>query len=187
MDGVVDGIQTVLLGAGGQIELALGCAELAVHTPCQVVLGGSLHVGLQILAQQLSKLSSVFSLFPSCLLPVQADLGVALAVCDTGHAQVHTNLGALAIEVGHELIEDVLLVLSGDVGVVLYGLCVNAILMDSSQLLLALLLNELGSGNLADGAAEIGRQFIAGIDVTTDRTYKLFHDKFLQKINFKII
>jgi len=31
VDGVVDGIQAVLLGAGGQIELALGCAVLAVR------------------------------------------------------------------------------------------------------------------------------------------------------------
>ena len=33
VDGVVDGIQAVLLGADSQIELALGCAELAVNTP----------------------------------------------------------------------------------------------------------------------------------------------------------
>ena len=31
VDGVVDGIQAVLLCAGGQVELALGCAELAVR------------------------------------------------------------------------------------------------------------------------------------------------------------
>ena len=31
MDGVVDGIQAVLLGAGSQIELTLGCAVLAVR------------------------------------------------------------------------------------------------------------------------------------------------------------
>ena len=41
MDGVVDGIQTVLLGADSQIELALSCAELAVNAPCQVSLGVS--------------------------------------------------------------------------------------------------------------------------------------------------
>ena len=41
MDGVVDGVQTVLLGASGQIELALGCAELAVNAPCQILLGVS--------------------------------------------------------------------------------------------------------------------------------------------------
>ena len=31
MDGVVDGVQAVLLGAGGQVELALGGTELAVR------------------------------------------------------------------------------------------------------------------------------------------------------------
>ena len=45
MDGVVDGVQAVLLGAGGQVELALGGTELAVNTPCQIVLGGGLHSG----------------------------------------------------------------------------------------------------------------------------------------------
>jgi len=109
MDSVVDGIQAVLLCAGSQVELALSCAVLAVNAPCQVVLGGGLHVGLQILAQQFSELSSVLSLFKSCLLPVQANFGIALAVSNTGHAQVHTNLGALALEVGHQLLEDVLL------------------------------------------------------------------------------
>ena len=43
MDGVVDGIQTVLLGADGQVGLALGGTELAVNAPCQIVLGGGLH------------------------------------------------------------------------------------------------------------------------------------------------
>ena len=36
VDGVVDSIQAVLLGALGQVELAGGGAELAVNTPCQV-------------------------------------------------------------------------------------------------------------------------------------------------------
>ena len=43
MDGVVDGIQAVLLCADGQVGLALGCTELAVNAPCQIVLGGGLH------------------------------------------------------------------------------------------------------------------------------------------------
>ena len=37
-------------------------------------------------------------------------------MCDTSHAQVHTDLTALALEVGHQLLEDVLLVFLGDVG-----------------------------------------------------------------------
>ena len=46
----------------------------------------------------------------------------------TGHAQVHADLGALAVEVGHQLIEDELLVLLGDIGVRLDGLAVDAVL-----------------------------------------------------------
>ena len=101
----------------------------------------------------------------SCLLPVQADLGVTLAVSDAGHAQVHTDFGALALEVGHQLLEDVLLILSGDVGVVLDGLSVDTVLVNSSQLLFALLLYELGSGNLTYGAGEIGSQLFSGASV----------------------
>ena len=71
VDGVVDGVQAVLLGAQSQIHLALGGAELAVHTPGQIVLGGSLHVGFQLLAQHLGKLSGVLGLFEGGLLPVQ--------------------------------------------------------------------------------------------------------------------
>ena len=33
VDSVVDGIQAVLLSAGGQVELALGRAEYAVNMP----------------------------------------------------------------------------------------------------------------------------------------------------------
>ena len=62
MYGVVDGVQVVLLGAGGQIELTLGGAELAVHAPGQVLLGVGGHVGLQVLAQQLGELGGVLSL-----------------------------------------------------------------------------------------------------------------------------
>ena len=33
VNGVVDSVQAVLLSAGSQVELALGCAELAVNAP----------------------------------------------------------------------------------------------------------------------------------------------------------
>ena len=181
VDGVVDGIQAVLLGADSQIELALGCAELAVNAPCQVLLGGSLHVGLQILAQQLSELGSVLSLFPGSLFPVQADLGVALAVGNAGHAQVHADLGALALEVGHQLLEDVLLVGIGDVGVVLDGLGVDAVLVLSGQLALFHDL-ELGTGDLAQGALEISGHLIGFVNITTNGADKLLHKYFLQNL-----
>jgi hypothetical protein len=45
-----------------------------------------------------------------------------------------------------------------------------------SQLQLALLLHELGSGNLANGAAEISGQLFSGMDVTTNGTNKLLHN-----------
>jgi hypothetical protein len=101
-------------------------------------------------------------------------------VCDASHAQIHTDLAALTLEVSHQLIEDILLVFLGNVGVVLNGLCVNAVLMNSSQLLLALLLYELGSGNLTNGAAELSVQLLGSVNITTNRTYKLFHNNFLQ-------
>jgi hypothetical protein len=50
----------------------------------------------------------------------------------------------------------------------------------SSQLHLALLLNELGSGDLANGAAELGVQLFGGVNVTTNGTNKLLHNNFLQ-------
>jgi hypothetical protein len=54
--------------------------------------------------------------------------------------------------------------------------------MDSGQLLLALLLHELGSGDIALGAAEIRSQLLGGMDVTTNTANKLFHNFFLQLI-----
>ena len=176
MDGVVDGIQTVALGAGSQVELALGSAELAVNTPCQILPGGSGHVGLQSGAQQLGKLSGVLSLFVSGLLPVQADLGVAFAVGDPGHAQVHTDLAALAVEVGLQLLQDISLVLSGDVGVVGNGLLIDAQLVLSGQLVILHDL-ELGTVHLADGALEVLRHGFAFVDITANGADKLLHNK----------
>ena len=44
MDGVVNSVQTVLLGAGGQLKLAGSSTVLAVHTPSQILLGGGGHI-----------------------------------------------------------------------------------------------------------------------------------------------
>ena len=168
MDGVVDGVQTVLLGAGGQVKLALGGAELAVNAPGQIVLGGGLHVGLQILAQDLGELGGVLGFLVGGLLPVQADLGVALPVGNAGHAQIHADLAALALEVGHQLLEDVLLVFLGDVGVVLHGLGVDAVLMLGGQLAFLHDL-ELGAVNAAHGALEaFGDVFLFAGDIRSN-------------------
>src|SRR5699024_4352330 len=146
------GVQAVLLGAGGQVELAGGGAVLAVHAPSQAGLGVGLHVGRQVLAQELGELGGGLGLLVGGLLPVQADLEIAVEVGDAGHAQVHADLGALAVKVGHELVKDELLVLVADVGVVLHGLGVDAVLVLSGQLGVGGHLLELGAGHLADRA-----------------------------------
>ena len=186
MDGVVDGVQAVLLGAGGQVELALGSAELAVHTPGQVLLGGGGHVGLQGAAQHLGELGSVLSLLVSSLLPVQAHLGIALPVCDPGHAQVHTYFAALAGEVGLQLLQDISLVGLGDVGVVPNGLFVDAELMLGSQLGGVHFL-ELGAVHMAHGALEAFGDLVPFVNVTADRANKLLHNKFLHNFVCDIV
>ena len=110
-------------------------------------------MGSRVAAQHLGELGSVLSLFVGGLLPVQADLGVALPMGNAGHAQIHADLAALAGEVGLQLLQDISLVLSGDVGVVGNGLLVDAELMLGSQLALFHDL-ELRTGELADGADE---------------------------------
>jgi hypothetical protein len=92
----------------------------------------------------------VLSLFISGLLPIQADLRIALTVSDPSHAQIHTNLGALAGEVGLQLLQDISLVLSADAVVVLDGLLINTILMLSSQSHLASHLLEHRCRHVAD-------------------------------------
>ncbi len=97
----------------------------------------------------------------SGLLPVQADLGIALAVGDAGHGQIHADLGALALEVGAQALDDLLLDLGGDIRAEL--------LADADDVLgspahLSLLFFELAAGDLADGA-ELGG-IVALMDVT---------------------
>ena len=162
MHGVVDGIQVQLLGLLSQIELALSSAVLGVHTHLQVLLGG---VG-QDLAQQLSELGSVLGLLQSGLLPVQADLGIALTVSHTAHGQVHTNLGALALEVLAQALDDLL-------GSTLS----NADNVLGSPGTIAALQHELLLGSLADGAEVRGG--IPFVNITANRADPLFHLFFL--------
>ena len=48
----------------------------------------------------------MLGLFIGSLLPVQADLGITLAVSYAGHSQIHTDFTALAVEVGAEAFDD---------------------------------------------------------------------------------
>ena len=180
MDSVVDGIEVVLLGTLSQIKLALRCAEFAVNTPLEVVLRGGLHVGFEILAEHFGEFGGVFCLFVSGLFPVQADLRIALAVGDAGHAEVHADLRAFAVEVGLQLVEDILFVSFGNVGVILDSLGVNAVLMLGSQGQIALDFLKHVALRMTDGA--FCRSSVAFVDVTADFANKFLHDKFLRKI-----
>lgn len=182
VDGVVDGVQAVLLGAGGQIELALGGAVLALNAPGQVLLGGVGHVGLERAAQELGELGGVLGFLKGGLFPVQANFGIALAVGDAGHAEIHADFAALTVEVGLELLEDVLLVLFGDV----VELGADAEHMLGGELHLALDLGELGAGNAADRALEIGGHLVAFIDVAANGA-NIFHLFILQKIRWVLL
>jgi hypothetical protein len=84
------------------------------------------------------------------------------------------------MEVGQQLIQDELLVLVGDVGIVGNGGLVDTELMLGSQLGVVHDL-ELGAGDLAQGAAEISSHLLSLVDITANRANKLLHNKFLQK------
>ena len=178
MDGVVDGVEVQLLRLLCQVELTLRCAELAVDTPGKVLLRVGVHVALEIRAEHLGKLCCMLCLFVCRLLPIQTDLGVALAVGNTSHAQVHADLRALAVEVRHQLIEDVFLVFRGNVGVVLDGRAVDAELMLGSELQFALDLFEHVALGMTYRA--LCRSCFAFVDVTANLANKLLHNKILR-------
>ena len=100
---------------------------------------------------------------------------------NAGHAQVHTDLAALAGEVGLQLLQDICLVLGGNVGVVGNGLLVDAQLMLGSQLALFHDL-ELRTGDLADGADEALRHGFSFQNITANRADKFLHNNILRLI-----
>ena len=155
----MDGVEVELLGLLGQVGLALGSAILSLYTHLQVLLGG---VG-DHLAQQLSELGGVLGLFVSSLLPVQADLGIALAMGHAGHGQVHAHLSALALEVLPQALQD------------LFGSALgNAHHMLGSPGHIAGLLHKLLSGGTADRA--LLRGSLALVHIAANSTYELFHE-----------
>lgn len=166
--GVVDGIEASGLGALGKIGLAGGGAVLGLNAHLEVLLGGVGHD----LAQELSKLGGVLGLLVSSLLPVQADLGIALAMSDASHGQVHTDLRALALEVGAQVGNDVL-------GDTLHLGDAHDVLGSPLELPL-LLLQETRTGNAALGALEVLGQLVAVelFHITANGANKL-HDSIL--------
>ena len=166
--GVVDGIEAGGLGALGKIGLAGGGAVLGLNAHLEVLLGGVGHD----LAQELSELGGVLGLLVGSLLPVQADLGIALAMSDASHGQVHTDLRALALKVGAQVGNDIL----GDA--LHLGDAYDVL---GSPLELALfLLQETRTGNAALGALEVLGQLVAVelFHITANGANKL-HDSIL--------
>ena len=176
----MDGIEVVLLGDLGQLDLSGRCAEFALHAPSKVLFRAGCHVRLELAAEKLCELCSMLSLFIGGLLPVQADLRIALAVGDAGHAEGHADLRALAAEVGLELVEDELLVLFGNA----VELRADAEFMLGRELQIALDDLELLAGNTADRALEAFGQLIAFINITADGADILLHNKILLKCYF---
>lgn len=71
-------------------------------------------------------------------------------MCDACHAKIHTNLGALTIEVCFQLIEDEFLVFIADIRIILNGFVIDSELMLCSKCKLALYFLELVCANVAN-------------------------------------
>ena len=164
VDGVVDGIEVSGLGTLGEISLTGGGAILGLNAHLEVLLGGVGHD----LAQELGELGGVLGLLMSCLLVIKTNLGITLAMGDTGHGQVHTDLGALALKVGTQVVDDVL-------GHALLGNAHDVLGSPGKAALI--LLQEAGTGNAALGALKILGQLVAVVlfNITANGANKL-HD-----------
>ena len=155
----MQGVEVELLHLLGSVGLGLAGAVLCHDAALEVLLGG---VGDDVAAQELGVAGCVAGLFPSCGLVVGADLGIALAVGDAGHGQVHASLGALAVVLALEEV----LELCGDLG---EGADADDVLGCPGHLALVLnLFDELGARDLAQRADKIGGQLVAVVllDVT---------------------
>ena len=102
VNGVVNGVKTQLLCHLGKLKLACGRAVLGSNADSEVLFGR----GGNALAEQLRELGGVLCLLKGGFLPIQRDLGVTLASGGAGHRKVHTDLGALALEVGAQTLYD---------------------------------------------------------------------------------
>jgi hypothetical protein len=162
VNGIVDGIEVGSFGALGQVGLAGGCAVLSFNAELEVLLGG---VG-DNLAQKLGELGGVFGLLVSGLLIVKTDLGIALAEGDAAHGKIHADLGALTVEVGAQVLDDVL-------GNLIKLANANDVLGSPSHI--AGLLGELSARAAALGALVILGQLIAVelFYITANGAYKL--------------
>ena len=168
VDGVVDGIEAVLLGAGGKLELALGGTKLAVNAPSKVVLRGGLHVRLKLGTEKLGELGGVLRLFESVPLERLGDLRIALTLGLTAHREIHSDLRALSVEMILETLDNFFVLYTAVTDVVLAGpLWLAALILD---------LYELARRSVALRA--LCRRVLAFVNITANQTSEfLFHNK----------
>ena len=176
--GIVDCIVPELLGAAGQLHLALRRAAFGLDAHGEVLRRG---IG-QHFSKQLGKFGRMLSLLIGRLFPVQSDFRIALTVRHTGHRQVHAHFAALAAEVGTQHLHDLRIQSLGHAYAVLIRPGHRALLLrllDRSLRLDLAHIQELGAGDTAQRANHRG--LISRVNITASRTYKLFHDVFLLK------
>ena len=99
MNSIVDSIEVQLFSTLSNASLVGTSTALCVHTFLQVCFSVPNHV-----AKQFSELSSVLSFFPSVAFESLSNFGITLTVSLTAHSQVHTNFGALAVEVSVQIL-----------------------------------------------------------------------------------
>ena len=126
MNSVMDCVQILSLCSLCKLELSFGCAILSLYTKLKVLLCAC---GYNF-AKELSELGSVLCLFMSSLLIVQTDLRISLAECYTSHCQIHSNLGALTLEVSLQAFLDIFRNVSGNAYYMLGSPCALSSLID---------------------------------------------------------
>ena len=174
MDSVVQSVEIILLAELCKLELAGGRAVLGLDAHGQVLLGAV----SDDLAQKLGEFCGVLGLLKAGLLPVQTDLGITLAVRDARHRKIHTDLGALALEVCSQALDDLIAHLFGNIGTKLLADADNMLRCPAHAFLL---LDELGTGNLALGAELRGS--ISLVNITAYGANPFLHSKFPPQVN----
>ena len=157
VNSVVDGIQIGSLGSLGNVQFASSGATFSLGTLLQVGLGVPYHV-----TNQLAELGSMLGLFQCIATECLTDFRITLAVCLTGHSQIHTHLGAFALKMGLQASHNLLRAALG---------YTNLMLAYEIQCLIGHFL-ELAGRSLTLRA--VGRCLFALIDITTYGTYKFF-------------
>ena len=118
----------------------------------------------------------MLGLLKAGLLPVHADLGVALAVRNARHRKVHTDFGALAFKICSQPGDDLLAHIFGNVRAELLA---NADNMLRRPDLIGLLLDKLGAGDMA--YRTFGRGNVAFVNITAYRANPFLHSNFPPK------